>query len=201
MEYILKFHPELKKYVSHNLSPMAEIAKKIKEKDPKAITCFIGPCTAKKMEAQKPEVTKYVDLVMNFDETRAIVQGTGIVLENLKGMPLDQATSYGRGFAKCGGLSAAVVEVLKEIKMEDFKLSPLTCDGLPQCIKALKALSSGDTKYNFIEGMACEGGCVGGPASLTHKAIWSKIMVDKHGKSSTKKTVKESIDPFKDKKK
>lgn len=201
VEYILKFHPELKQYVSHNLSPMAEIAKKIKEEHPDALTCFIGPCTAKKMEAQKQEVSKYVDFVMTFAEARAVVYGKGITLADLKGMPIDQATSYGRGFAKCGGLSAAVVEVLKEIKMEDFKLSPLMCDGLEQCIKALKALAAGDKKYNFIEGMACEGGCVGGPASLTHKAIWSKFMVDKHGKSSSKKTVKESIDPFKNKKK
>ena len=194
VEYILKFHPELRKYVSHNRSPMAEIAKKIKEKHPDATICFIGPCTAKKKEALMPYDKSYVDYVLTFAETRALFKAKDVDLDKCKGMPLDEASAYGRGFARCGGLSDAVVQVLKEMKLEDFKLSPLMCSGMEQCIKALNALEQGDKTHNFIEGMVCEGGCVGGPASLVHKNLYSKFLVDQHGRKSTNKTVKDSIE-------
>jgi len=196
VEYVLKFHPELKDKISHNLSPMAQIAKVIKERHPNAKVCFIGPCTAKKMEALKPAVSKYVDYVMTFSELRGLFGARDINVDQLQGITLDDATSYGRGFAKCGGLSSAVMQVLKEMDIKDFKLSPLSCDGMEQCIKALSNLAKGDSTYNFIEGMACEGGCVGGPSNLSHNTLRSKFLVDTHGKKSKKKTVKESIDPY-----
>lgn len=201
VEYIIKVHPKLKQFVSHNLSPMAEIAKKIKEAHPDATVCFVGPCTAKKKEALQPYDKSYVDYVMTFAEARALFNAREIELDQLKGVKLEDATAYGRGFAKCGGLASAVKEVLKEIGKEDFKLCPVSCDGLESCIKALKAWEAGDQTYNFIEGMVCEGGCVGGPASLTHKNIYSKFMVDKHGQKSTKKTIKAATEKFRNKKK
>lgn len=196
VEYIIKAHPELKKYVSHNLSPMAEIAKKIKEKHPDATICFVGPCTAKKKEALQPYDKSYVDYVMTFAEARALFNARDIQIDKLKGMPLDDASAYGRGFARCGGLADAVKEVLKEMGKEDFKLCPVSCNGMEECIKALKAWEAGDQTYNFIEGMVCEGGCVGGPASLTHKNVYSKFAVDKHGQKSTKKSIKDAAEKY-----
>lgn len=196
VEFILKTHPELKQFVSHNSSPMMEIAKQIRKQNPDATICFFGPCTAKKKEASNPENKGIVDYVLTFAELRALFNAKNIDLDKLQGKPLDDATQYGRGFATCGGLSEAVKQVLKELNKEDFKLCPISCNGMPDCVKALNKLASGDKTYNFIEGMVCEGGCVGGPMSLTHKNMISKFAVDSHGKKSSKKTIKSSVEKY-----
>ena len=72
VSYIEKSFPELKPFVSHNLSPMATIAKYIKEHEAPCKVVFIGPCTAKKAEAQREEVKPYVDAVMTFEELQAL---------------------------------------------------------------------------------------------------------------------------------
>ena len=79
-------------------------------------------------------------------------------------------SSFGRGFARCGGLAEAVKEALLEQGVTDemFKLDPIVGDGLAECKKLLAITKSGKMKSNFIEGMACKNGCVGGPACLTH---------------------------------
>ena len=70
--YIEKAFPTMTDKISHNLSPMAEIAKYIKDSDPTAKVVFIGPCTAKKMEVQWDKVKPYVDYAMTFEELQAI---------------------------------------------------------------------------------------------------------------------------------
>ena len=78
VEYIHKNFSDLEQYVSHNLSPMATLGKYIKEKDPTAKVVFIGPCTAKKEEAQKETVKPYIDAVITFEELQALFDSTGI---------------------------------------------------------------------------------------------------------------------------
>ena len=89
VEYINKSFPELKPNVSHNLSPMATIAKYIKDTTPNAKIVFIGPCTAKKMEAQLDTVKPYVDSVLTFEELQALFDSRDIDLTALEeGVPL-----------------------------------------------------------------------------------------------------------------
>lgn len=189
VSYIKKFHPEIKDKISTALSPMAQIAKVIKQKNPDSIICFIGPCTAKKMEIRLDSVKKYVDYALTFVELRAMIAAKNIDLVNLKGIALDDATAFGRGFAACGGLSNAVVEVLKEIGETKFKLCAQQCSGMKQCVDAITNLANGKSNYNFIEGMACDGGCVNGAGSLTHNALVSKALVGMHGKTAKEKNV------------
>lgn len=68
VDYVKKFYPKLTENISHNLSPMAAIAKYIKETDETAKVIFIGPCTAKKAEAKQERVAQYVDCVLTFEE-------------------------------------------------------------------------------------------------------------------------------------
>lgn len=194
VSYIKKFRPELRDRISHNLSPMAQTGKIIKAKHPNALTIFIGPCTAKKDERSLPTVRPYVDYVLTFAELRAMFAARDIELESLKGISIENASPFGRGFAKVGGLSESVVQALKEIDLKDFKLSSLACSGMKECIKAIDALAAGDTKYNFIEGMACEGGCICGPGSLNHNAAVGRSFVKTYSAGSNVKTIKESID-------
>lgn len=191
VEYIRKFHPTITDKVSTALSPMAQIAKVIKQKNPNSIICFIGPCTAKKMEIRWDSVKPYVDYALTFVELRAMIASQNIDIANLKGIVLDDATAFGRGFATCGGLSTAVVEVLKEIGETNFKLCAQQCSGMKQCVEAITNLANGKSNYNFIEGMACDGGCVNGAGSLTHNALVSKALVGMHGKMAKEKKVQE----------
>ena len=78
----------------------------------------------------------------------------------------NQASYYGRIFATTGGVAAAVGQMLKELKMEDFDYNPVVCDGIDKCKVALLKASKGVLPNNFIEGMACVGGCIGGSGNL-----------------------------------
>ena len=114
VSYVHKQFPMLSENVSHNMSPMATIAKFIKGMDKEAKTIFIGPCTAKKGEAQLHGVREYVDCVMTFEELQAVLDSREIELTELEETDLNNASGFGRSFARCGGLAEAAVEALKE---------------------------------------------------------------------------------------
>lgn len=189
--YIQKYYPNLAEYISTNLSPMATIAKWIKNHNENAHVIFIGPCVSKKKEIQKDEVKKYVDYVLTFEELQALVDAKEIDAVNLEESPLDNASYYGRIFARSGGLSDAVKEALKE-QGSSFEVKPLACDGIDNCKLALLKAKSPTKDFNFIEGMGCVGGCIGGPCMLTHE-IRNKMDVDKYGRSAKETSIKESI--------
>lgn len=196
--YIRKAFPSLTDYISSNLSPMATIAKYIKEYDPKAKVVFIGPCTAKKAEIRTPEVRQYVDSAITFEELQALFDARDIEITELGETPLDDASYYGRIFARCGGLADAVAQSLKEQELdENFTLNGLSCDGIEECRAALLRLNKGVLPNNFIEGMACTGGCVGGAGCLTH-AVKNKVITDNYGKEAAAQSIAEAIKPLED---
>ena len=195
VSYIEKSFPDLLPFVSHNLSPMATIAKYIKEHEAPAKVVFIGPCTAKKAEVQKPEVAQYVDVAMTFEELQALFDSREIDITGLEEDVLDNASYFGRIFARCGGLADAVAEALKE-QGKSFDLKPCSCDGIEQCRMALLKASKGVLNENFIEGMACIGGCIGGAGCLTHGEK-NKNEVNKYGMEAKEKTITEAISVLK----
>ena len=195
VDYIHKNFPELEPFVSHNLSPMATIAKYLKEHEPSCKTVFIGPCTAKKMEVQKESVSPYIDAAMTFEELQALFDSRDIDITTLEEGVLDNASYFGRIFARCGGLSDAVAEGLKEQGI-DFLLKPCSCDGIEQCKIALLQKSKGKLDANFIEGMACVGGCIGGAGCLTHGEK-NKAEVDKYCKQALEKTISDAVSMLK----
>lgn len=191
VSYIEKQFPTMADKISHNLSPMAEIAKYIKSTDETAKIVFIGPCTAKKMEFQKESVRHYIDSVMTFEELQAMIDSKDIEVETLEETQLDNASYYGRIFARSGGLADAVAQALKE-QGSDFPLNAISCDGIEECKRALMRASKNALPNNFIEGMACVGGCIGGAGCLTHGEK-NKNEVDKYGKEAYEKTIEQSI--------
>lgn len=182
--------------ISHNLSPMAEVSRYIKEKNPTAKVVFIGPCTAKKSEIKLDTVKPYVDSVMTFEELQAMFDSRDIDINTLEEDSLNDASFYGRIFARSGGLSEAVAQGLKENGLEDFELKPCICNGIEECKVALTKAKKKVFKENFIEGMVCTDGCIGGAGCLTHGAK-SKTQVDKYGKESSEKTIKDAVKNFK----
>ena len=191
--YIQKQFPMLKENVSHNLSPAATIARHIKKMDPTARVVFIGPCTAKKMEFQKEEVRPYIDSVITFEELQALFDSKDLDITSMEEGVLDNASYYGRIFARCGGLADAVEEALKEQHIENFKLNAVSCDGIEECRMALLKASKKVLGANFIEGMACVGGCIGGAGCLTHGEK-NKAEVDKYGMEAYEKTIASAIE-------
>ncbi len=195
VSYVKKQFPDLADFVSHNLSPFATISKKLKEEDPDCKVVFIGPCTAKKMEFKSEEVAPFVDSVITFEEIQALLDSKEIDITTLPEEELENASYYGRIFARNCGLSEAVKEGLKESGLEDFDLRAVPCDGIEACrialLKAQKRILDG----NFIEGMACVGGCIGGAGCLTHGEK-NKIDVEKHGKSSKNQDIKSAVNEY-----
>ena len=189
--YIKKAFPQLLPYVSHNLSPMATIAQYIKDKEPGVKTVFIGPCTAKKAEAQLETVKPYIDAVLTFEELQALFDSRDLDLSALPEDLLDNASYFGRIFARSGGLSDAVAEGLKEQQI-DFDLNACACDGIEACRMALLKKSRNALDANFIEGMACIGGCIGGAGCLTHGEK-NKADVDKYGMLAHEKTIADAV--------
>ena len=185
--------PQLKDNISGNLSPMATIAKYIKEKDPDCKIIFIGPCTAKKAEFQTDSVRPYVDSVITFEELQALFDSRNIDLITLEETHLDHASCFGRIFARSGGLADAVAQGLKEHGLTDFEYRPVICDGIEQCKIALLKASRKVSDANFIEGMACVGGCVGGAGVLKHGEK-NRADIDAYGADAGDKTIKESVD-------
>ena len=196
VSYIKKSFPELAQYVSHNLSPMATIAKYIKDTDKDAKVIFIGPCTAKKAEVQSESVKPYVDAALTFEELQALFDSRDIDITTLEEGVLDNASYFGRIFARCGGLSDAVAEGLKEQGLDDFELKPCSCDGIEACRVALMRKSKNLRDAHFIEGMACVGGCIGGAGCLTHGEK-NKAEVDKYGREAMEKTIADAVSMLK----
>jgi [FeFe] hydrogenase (group B1/B3) len=191
VDYINKQTPDLAKYISHNLSPMAMISKYIKETTLNSKVVFIGPCTAKKMEFQKPEVKPYVDSVITFEELQALFDSRNLEITEMEEDVLDNASYYGRIFARSGGLTDAVGQALKEQNI-NFDIKSVSCDGIEACKIALLKKSKNVLDANFIEGMACVNGCIGGAGCLTH-GDKNKAEVDKYGKLALEKTISDAI--------
>ncbi|HPW53924.1 MAG TPA: 4Fe-4S dicluster domain-containing protein [Erysipelotrichaceae bacterium] len=191
VSYVEKNFPELVEHISHNLSPMAALGQRLKEKNPNDKVVFIGPCTAKKQEFLKEEVRPYIDTVITFEELQALFDSKDIDIASLEETALTDASYYGRVFARSGGLTEAMAQGIKEHN-SDFDFKPLACDGIEACRIALLKKKNRVLNENFIEGMACEGGCIGGAGCLTHTDR-NKMIIDRYGRQSPHKTITEAI--------
>ena len=195
VQYIKTAFPKLLPLVSHNPSPMVALAQYIKSIDETAKVVFIGPCTAKKAEAQLEHAKPYVDVVLTFEELQALYDSKDVDITTLGEDVLDNASYFGRIFARSGGLCDAVAQSLKEQNI-DFKVNPVVCDGIEECRMALLKKSKNALPNNFIEGMACVGGCIGGAGCLTHGEK-NKKQVDEYGREALEKTITDAISVLK----
>lgn len=197
VNYIHKFYPKMVEHISHNLSPMAMMGKVIKKAHPECKIVFIGPCVAKKGEAKLDTVKPYIDAVLTFEELQVMIDAYDIDLKAMEGDVLNNASYFGRIFARSGGLTDAVAETFKEMGVTPDQFEPrvATCSGLEECKLALLKAQKGILPENFIEGMACEQGCIGGPGCLTHGPK-EKAEVDKYGRLALEKKLKDSVIVF-----
>ena len=182
VKYIQTSYPELMEHVSGTVSPMIAIARLLRSVEENCKIVFIGPCTAKKMEIKEDDLKGDVDYVLTFEELQAILDAMEIDLSQCEETSLDNASYFGRLFARRGGVSEAVQQAI-EVKGIDADYRPIKCNGLDEVVKNLRLAKLNRLPGNFMEGMACKGGCIGGAASLSHGPK-DVTEVDKYGKLS-----------------
>lgn len=187
---VKKHFPEYEENISKTTSPMVSCGLYVKNRRPNALTCFIGPCIAKKRESlEHPEA---VDFVLTYEELQCIFEGTGIDLT----LPAEkeyvtQATAGGIGFPLTRGVQASMKEVLPLERQAS--LSAEYADGLELCQDKLTQIKKGKLSAEYFEGMACCNGCVNGPGSLAQQGL-TRVMVTKFQKSAEKKTSDQSAE-------
>ncbi len=162
-----KTQPELAGCIASSHTPMVAAAQKIKEKNPDARVVFIGPCVAKKLEALEDDVRPFVDYVITFEELMGMFSARAIELNDLAEDPfIALASCDGRQYAIAGGVAQAVIHCVRR-RSPEREVPVLKADNLRDCRKMLLLAKAGKTPAHLLEGMACPGGCVGGPGTLT----------------------------------
>ncbi|MBD5147907.1 MAG: 4Fe-4S binding protein [Oscillibacter sp.] len=160
--------PEFKDYISMALTPMVITARLVRKAVPDAKICFIGPCSAKKLEANRRTVRSDVDFVLTFEELQGMFDAKEIDFSKIEPGPddeMDAGSGMGRGFAVGGGVAAAVVEAIKHIDPDREVLIEYG-DGLRECRKMLMMAKAGKRDGYLLEGMGCPGGCVAGAGTI-----------------------------------
>ncbi|MFZ5648750.1 MAG: [Fe-Fe] hydrogenase large subunit C-terminal domain-containing protein [Bacillota bacterium] len=161
---VKRVYKDLIPHISPSVSPMIACGRGIKHLHPGARVVFIGPCIAKKAEAKEPDVRDAVDAVLTFQEVRQIFEAVGIKPEELEEDISDHSSRAGRIYARTGGVSQAVSDTLDRLNpARKIKIRAVQADGVQECRKMLKESLEEKTGANFLEGMGCPGGCVGGP--------------------------------------
>lgn len=164
---IRKVYGSFAPHIPASVSPMIACGRAVKQLVPGAVTVFIGPCVAKKAEAREADIADAVDFVLTFQEIQDVFDFAGVDPENMKEDLRDHSSRAGRIYAHTGGVSEAVKTTLERLRPgRHIPLRARQADGVPACKQMLNELMQGDIQGNFLEGMGCVGGCVGGPKRL-----------------------------------
>lgn len=186
---VKKYRPQIAGLVSDSVSPMIATARFIKAEDEDAKVVFIGPCIAKKTEAKLPELADAVDCVLTFEELKSIFDAFDLKPEELEvKSPVEDASYDGRIYAHTGGVSSAISASIKKLSPE-ASLKLCHGNGIRECKKILDAIEKEILDANFVEGMACIGGCVGGPGKLVSSEIGHKAVDNFASKSDIKEAI------------
>ena len=169
---VRRHFPELADNISTTISPMAAVSRLIKAKDPEAVTVFIGPCMAKKSEAADKSIENNADYVLTFGEAIEMLRGKEVELEPAEETK-QEGSVFGKRFGNGGGVTNAVIECFKE-KGESADVKVARCSGAAEVKKALLLLKVGRLPEDFIEGMMCQGGCVGGPSNMKQEMAFKE---------------------------
>ena len=169
---IKKHYPTLIDNMSTTVSPMCAVSRMLKAIDPETVTVFIGPCMAKKSEAADKSIENNADYVLTFGEAIEMLRGKEVELEPAEETK-QEGSVFGKRFGNGGGVTNAVIECFTE-KGEIADVKVARCSGAAEVKKALLLLKVGRLPEDFIEGMMCQGGCVGGPSNLKQEMAFKK---------------------------
>ena len=157
------FPKQFEENMSSTVSPMCAISRYLKYLHPGCKTVFIGPCIAKKSEAADKSVPDNADYAITFGEFSALRRSRGVEFKPMEST-YQESSIWGKRFASSGGVANAVIECMHERGEDTSALKLVQVAGGDECRKALMMLKANRFKEDFIEGMVCPGGCVGGPS-------------------------------------
>lgn len=185
---IRDIYGEFVPHVPGAVSPMIAAGRSVKKLHPNAVTVFIGPCIAKKKEAKEPDIADAVDVVLTFREVKELLEAVGVDPEQMPEDEKEHSSMAGRIYARTGGVSEAVKKTVEQLHPDRaIMVQPKQADGVAACKQMIAEIKSGELRANFFEGMACQGGCVGGPRVLIDKSEGTKL-VNHYGEEATYQT-------------
>lgn len=152
---IRKYYPDMLPHLAAVVTPMHAHCREIKKADPDAFTVFIGPCVAKKREADEAEA---VDACITFDELKKWMDDAGV--SAISGAPEDGEGKRARFYPTAGGIIKSMDKIPGYTRV--------AIDGVDNCISALEELRGGGLRGAFIEMSACAGSCINGPIMREH---------------------------------
>jgi len=175
---IQKHYPNLKETISHSESPMIKTAKLIKARENNPRVVFISPCISKKAEIRNQNNVGLVDYVITFIELDLMFKASqielGAAISSTNELETSEYKGYGKDFAESGGVSNSINKVINELGL-NITMNSIECDGIEECKKNLAIASYRKVSFNFIEGMACKDGCIGGPCCIVPSNISKKF--------------------------
>ena len=187
IQLVEKHIPDMKKYVSSTGSPMYYAARIAKEQYPNAKIVFVGPCVAKRKEVK---MDPCVDYALTFEEVASIFTGMNINLDTVPAYSVAfNSSREAHGFAQAGGVVNAVKVSLGSASVNAIQIANLN----KKNVALLRAYAkTGKVPGQFIEVMACEGGCVTGPCVYGDKSAGQKQMMKELTKIASTLTHREN---------
>ena len=174
-DLVEKYYPDCAKLMAPVVSPMiahGRYIKKIYGQDVKVV--FLGPCIAKKQEAEGDDrVTGAVDAILTFEELALWLKEEGIDLHSCGEKPMGNPDPK---INRLYPVSSGVIQsVITEEEADGYH--KVFVDGLENCMEMLECLGRGELDHCFIEANVCEGGCAKGPASAHWNTSYVKTKV------------------------
>ncbi len=166
IQLVNKHLPEIKPYVSDTHTPVYYTSQYVKSVLPDAVTVFIGPCVAKRVEGfENPNI----DYVMSFEELGALFMAKKIEVSECEATQYNEESSkHARNFGVTGGVAEAVKKALQhENSVKPLVISGLNKDSIRQ-LKKYALSGTCEDGCNLIEVMCCEGGCIAGNATINN---------------------------------
>lgn len=178
-ELVEIYYPSLVDEMAPVVSPMIAHGKMIKEvmgNDVKIV--FLGPCIAKKREAEGDERTRgYIDAVINFEEIEEWLESEGIHIEDLEENEFDNSNpQVNRLYPISSGVISSVIAL--EEGQEAKKYRKFYVHGIKNCIELFESMKRGEIEGGFIEANICNGGCIKGPAVDKDEISRFKVKLD-----------------------
>ncbi|NMB45061.1 MAG: 4Fe-4S binding protein [Firmicutes bacterium] len=165
MRLVEKTKPALVELISHSVSPMIALGRLLKARE-RCHVVFVGPCVAKKAEAQRPDLKDAIDCVLTFKEAAALFEAAAVDLSSIgQETEIEDASRDGRIYARTEGVTTAITRGVNRID-PSIAVTAVHGDGIRECMTLLKLVEQGKLAANFMEGMGCVGGCVGGPGTI-----------------------------------
>jgi iron only hydrogenase large subunit-like protein/uncharacterized Fe-S cluster-containing protein len=174
-DLIEKYYPQLIPWLAPVVSPMVAHGMMIKKQMGDVKVVFLGPCIAKKREAQDVRHEGYIDAVLNFNDINLWLQEEDIVIEDCEDMPfVHMDPRVNRLYPVTNGVVNSVLATEKQV--DHYR--KFYVHGEKNCMDLCRSMIRGEITGCFIEMNMCSGGCIKGPTVNDETISRFKVKLD-----------------------